>query len=52
MPKKQPTTVVIEGLDITEDRQARIGQALKIALAQNIPNFDGNTIDITFETQS
>lgn len=52
MPKKEPTTVTIEGLFITEDRQARVGQALKIALAQNIPDFDGNTVAITFRTQS
>jgi hypothetical protein len=44
MPKKQPTTIIIEGLSMTEQRQAQVGQALKIALAHQL---DGEIDDMT-----
>jgi hypothetical protein len=49
---KQRTTMTVTGLHMTEARQAQVGQAILIRLAQQLDGeIDGVTITFTLEEQ-
>jgi hypothetical protein len=51
MSRKQPTSILIEGLSMTEQRQQQVGQGLLIELAKQL---DGEIDDVTiaFSTEA
>jgi hypothetical protein len=50
MSRKQPTTIIIQGVSMTERKQQELDQALRIELAKRL---DGETADVTirFDTE-